>query len=179
MSSAALKFVAIAAVAMFAASRASAAVARLTIEEVRQLAEKTVQRDGLSIEPLMLRTIAEIESDRNPLAMRAEPQIGDASIGMMQTLLGTAKWLYKDMGAVRYGEPTIEKLFNPEVSMYFAGQMLEWLSDYRRIERGEQFIAMSYNGGPGANNNQTRHYWQKYQQRKARLVAHDNENRGA
>lgn len=179
MSNAALKFVAIAAVAMFAATKASASVARLTIADVKRLAQETVSRDGLSIEPLMLRTIAEIESDRNPLAMRAEPHIGDASIGMMQTLIGTAKWLYTDMGARRYGEPTIEKLMNPEISMYFAGQMLEWLSTYRRQARDEQFIAMSYNGGPGANNNQTRNYWRKYQQRKARLVAYDNENRGA
>ena len=147
-----------------AASKAAAQTARLTFEEVERLAEITVERDNLQPRiKTMLQVIVEIESDRNPLAMRVEPHIGDASIGIAQTLLGTATWLYEKMGAVRFGKPTAAKLMNPEISMYFAGQYLQWLANYRREPRSEEFIVRAYNGGPdGINRSATIPYWEKY-----------------
>lgn len=154
----------------WAASQIMAQTARLTIEQVRDLANEAVRRDSLRFDPIILRAMAEIESDRNPMAMRAEPQIGDASIGLMQTLINTAKWLYEDMGARKFGEPTPERLFNPEVSMYFAGQYVNWLSRYRGQNRSEEWIVMSYNGGPNADNPQTRNHLRKYYEAKERLL---------
>eukprot|EP00250_Pteridium_aquilinum_P015870 c22811_g1_i2 orf=433-1734(+) len=44
------------------------------------------------LDPLMICAIAEIESDRQPLAYRFEPKLGEASTGLMQTLQSTAEW---------------------------------------------------------------------------------------
>mgnify|MGYP005850880343 CR=1 FL=1 len=165
---------------VLAFNNASSKTARLSVEQVKQLAEQTVRENGWSrVDPLMLRTMTEIESSRNPQAVRVEKHLNDASIGLMQTLLGTAEWLYADMGATRFGKPTKESLMRPEVSMYFGGAMVNWLSNYRGRPRGEEWVVMSYNGGPGANNGQTNNHWRKYQEAKGRLVAHDTTEKGA
>jgi soluble lytic murein transglycosylase-like protein len=41
----------------------------------------------------MICAIAEIESDRQPLAYRFEPKLKEASTGLMQMLQSTAEWL--------------------------------------------------------------------------------------
>ena len=163
-------FAALVVTIFWAASKVMGETARLTVEQVRTLARNAVNRDGLPVDPIMLQAMTEIESSRNPMAMRAEPQIGDASIGLMQTLMKTSKWLYDDMGARKFGEPTAERLFNPEVSMYFAGQYIKWLANYRGERRSEDWIVMSYNGGPGADNDQTRNHLRKYHEAKNRLL---------
>jgi len=73
--------------AAFAATIKAGETERLTVEEVRELARLTVERDFPRVDPLMVRAIVEIESDRNPRAVRPEPRINDASAGLMQTLL--------------------------------------------------------------------------------------------
>lgn len=111
----------------------------------------------------MLRAIAEIESGRNPLAVRFEPHVGDASIGLMQTLLGTARWLATDMGATAFGVPDAQDLLDARTSMYFGAAYLDWLFDWNGAKHSEEWIVRSYNGGPGNVSTATDNYWRKYQ----------------
>ena len=161
----------LAALAVLAAalSTASAGAGRLSRERVRALAEEVVARDFPRVDPLMLQAMAEIESSRNRLAIRVEPHLGDASIGLMQTLVGTAQWLARDMGARRFGDPSMEDLLRPEVSMYFGAAYVNWLSTWRGRSRDEEWIVMSYNGGPGADNRQTRRHLARYKAAKIEL----------
>lgn len=176
-------FAAVAVGIFIAVTQVMAETARLTVDQVRALARDAVRRDGLRVDPIMLEAMAEIESSRNPMAIRAEPQIGDASIGLMQTLLGTAQWLYEEMGARKFGEPTAKALMDPEVSIYFAGQYVNWLARFRGENRSEEWIVRAYNGGPSWDTKRkgesdarferrlaaTANHWRKYQEAKRRL----------
>jgi len=130
--------------------------------QVRELAKRVISENGWSINPEMLVAMAKIESGFNPLAIRYEALLNDASIGMMQTLLSTARWLATDMGYTKHGIPDMSDLIEPEVSMYFGAAYVNWLSNYSGQARAEQWIVMSYNGGPGADNSQTQNHWNKY-----------------
>jgi soluble lytic murein transglycosylase-like protein len=55
----------------------------------------------------LIKAIIERESDFNPNAYRAEPQIGDASRGLMQLLLGTAQALGFSGAADDLYDPTL------------------------------------------------------------------------
>ncbi len=44
-----------------------------------------------ALDPSIIKGVIKIESSWNPSAYRAEPQINDASYGLMQVLLGTAR----------------------------------------------------------------------------------------
>jgi len=134
--------------------------------QIRDLAGRVVSSHNLNADPDMLTAMAMIESGGNPLALRYEALLNDASIGMMQTLLSTARWLYHDMGYRAYGEPDLQDLLEPEVSMYFGAAYVHWLSTWRGQARNEEWIVMSYNGGPGADNPQTRNHWNKYLEAK-------------
>lgn len=153
--------------------------ARLTIAQVRSLAEKWGRRFGVA--PLMLQAMVEIESAREPAAFRSEAHItapdgsqGDASVGLMQTLWSTAHWLAKDMGYRAKGIPQLSDLLDPDTSMYFGAAYVQWLGRYHQQRFGrpatEQWIVMSYNGGPGADNPQTQNHWRKYQAARQRLI---------
>lgn len=134
----------------------------LSRAKVLALARGVIDHGGFNVDPDMAAAIAEIESSNNPLAIRFEPGIGDASVGLMQTLLGTARWLATDMAFVRFGTPTLADLLDPQVSMYFGAAYLHWLRRYRGTLRDDDWVVMSYNGGPGANNRATREYLAKY-----------------
>lgn len=149
----------------------------LSVARVKALAEDTMRRyfaafEGTPLTPLMLRAIAEIESGRDPLAIRAEPHINDASLGLMQTLFSTAEWLARDMGFTAFGETVlVENLFEPGRSMYYGASYLVWLQSYKGENRSEEFIVRGYNGGPdGVNRTSTEDYWRKYQAAKAELA---------
>ncbi len=76
------------------------------------------------------------ESKFNPRAVRGEPQLGDASMGLMQILLATAKGLGH--------RGTADELFNPAVNIPLGTKYLAQL--YRRA--GDWPAAISaYNGG--------------------------------
>lgn len=139
-------------------------------EEVYALADEIRMRYYAAVDPLMLTAMAKIESGYKPSAIRQEPTIGDASIGLMQTLYGTARWLHDAMGYNAYQLPGPDALFDPATSMYFGGAMVNWLRTYGGTARGEQWIVESYNGGPGNSNSQTRNHWAKYQAAKAELL---------
>ena len=122
-----------------------------------------------NVDPMMLTAMAMIESSGNPLAVRYEPGIGDASIGLMQTLTGTARWLATDMGYTDFGVPSMDDLLDPATSMYFGAAYVNWLRNYGGQRRSDEWVVKSYNGGPGANNSQVENHWAKYQAALAAL----------
>lgn len=91
------------------------------------------------IDPYLIKAIVAAESNFDPRAYRDEPQIGDASRGLMQLLLGTARW----MG---YAGPP-EGLFDPEVNVEFGTRFLKYLRNYFAGDAGK--IISGYNTGPG------------------------------
>ena len=97
------------------------------------------RRHGLESAPDGL-TLATIETESSFVAgaIRKEPQINDASYGLMQILYGTAK----QMGYS--GDP--EGLFDPETNIRYATAYQVWL--YNRYHDWNAVIH-SYNEGPG------------------------------
>lgn len=150
--------------------RTLSAEGALAVDQVRALAEGAVASWGFTVDPAMIVRIAWIESGFNPSAVRYEPGIGDVSSGLMQTLVGTARWLASDMGYTAYGVPTMDELLrSPQASIYFGAAYLDYLSRYRGSARGEEWIVRSYNGGPGHGQASTDNYWRKYLAAKERF----------
>lgn len=116
------------------------------------------------LDPLMICAIAEIESDRQPIAYRFEPKLEEASTGLMQMLQSTAEWLARDMGYTHYTlDWSASMLYRPFVSVYFGAAFLKWISTYEGKPRSEEFIVRSYNGGTKrATSKSTLVYWNKY-----------------
>jgi soluble lytic murein transglycosylase-like protein len=141
----------------------------LSAKKVENLAIKTIQENKFDVDYKMLVSMAKVESNFDKHAFRYEPHIKDSSAGLMQTLLKTAKWLATDMGYSKYGIPTYKDLLKPEVSLYFGGAYVNWLSDYEGIPRNEQWIVESYNGGPDNSNVMTRNHYSKYIKAKDEL----------
>ena len=84
----------------------------------------------------LIRAIISAESSWNAKAFRPEPQIGDASYGLMQILLGTARQLgYKG---------TAEKLFEPSINIRLGARYLK--SRMLLYSTYEEAIA-AYNAG--------------------------------
>jgi soluble lytic murein transglycosylase-like protein len=144
----------------------------LSLTEVQSLASATVQQHFAGrVDPAMLWRIAWVESSFNPTAIRAEIAIGDASLGLMQTLLSTATWLH-EIGYTAYPAPTFAELFRPEVSMYFGAAYIDYLAHRNGLTsgKGEETIVRAYNGGPGgATRDYTAGYWAKYQAARERF----------
>jgi len=149
-------------------NRAVAAGAVLSLSAVQNLAA-AVGRYGFNVSPQMIVRIAWIESSFNPSASRYEDALGDASTGLMQTLLSTARWLARDMGYSAYGVPALSDLMRPEVSVYFGAAYLDYLSRYRNQSRSEEWMIRAYNGGPGFTTNSTNNYWSKYMAAKSEV----------
>jgi soluble lytic murein transglycosylase-like protein len=142
----------------------------LTAATVRAFADSAVSQFGFNVDPRMIVRIASIESSFSPSAIRYEPAIGDASAGLMQTLVSTARWLATDRGYTAYGVPTLDSLLrSPQESIYFGAAYLNYLSRYAGQARTEEWIVRSYNGGPGNTGAATNNYWRKYQDAKREL----------
>lgn len=107
------------------------------MQDLMTLAVLHARYHGLN--PAAVAGIVEQESAWNPQAYRAEPQIGDASYGLMQTLGGTAR----DMGY--RGAP--EGLYVPSVSLHYGCRYYRALVD--RFGTREAALA-AYNAGPGS-----------------------------
>ncbi|GAQ78254.1 hypothetical protein KFL_000100200 [Klebsormidium nitens] len=146
----------------------------LTMAEMQGVAEIIIDRHFRGrVNLVMLCAIAEIESDRRPLAYRFEPALGEASTGLMQVLQSTAEWLARDMGYRAYSVNwASEQLYRPFAAVYFGGAYLNWLSTYKGVPRSEEFIVRGYNGGPnGVNLEKTVRYWSKYLVAKAKVAS--------
>lgn len=152
---------------------------KLSVYDIHAIAQQITAKHNLNASACMVAAMSMVESGDyrdmsagvNTLATRNEPHIGDKSIGVMQTLYGTAKWLADEMGYNAYGSPSVADLYNPEVSVYFGAAYIDWLSHYRGLERSERWIVESYNGGPNASNAQTQNHFAKYSQAKGILDA--------
>lgn len=159
-------------------------------EQVQQTEEQKIIDAYKYFAPLMAREITltmilkmwTIESSRGRFNFRPEKGLAlsqqkwslyagqnvgfdDASLGGLQVLTGTANWLYTDMGYRDAGRPTLTNLNEPRVNTYFAMAYLDYLA--KRAKKSgkavtEKFLVMSYNGGYGADNAQTRNHYSKY-----------------
>lgn len=146
------------------------AIGRQPESDIRALAQKVTREYFPQVDPAMVVRIAWIESNFAPNAFRWEWHLADASVGVMQTLVGTATWLFEQMGATAKGEPTFVSLTDPETSIYFGAAYLNWLRTWRGKPRSEEWIVRAYNGGPGnATSQRTAAYWQKYLAAKERF----------
>jgi len=107
-------------------------------ETLRALADAIASREGVPRE--LVSAVIEVESAWNPNAFRSEPQIGDASYGLMQTLYGTAK----EVGYT--GSP--QGLFDPATSILYG---VKYLKKMLALFGGSWALALAaYNAGPGA-----------------------------
>lgn len=110
---------------------------------------ETAARHG--VDPRLVKAVVAAESSFQPRAYRAEPHIGDASYGLMQTLFRTAK----DMGYA--GSP--EGLYDPGTSLEFGTRYLAY--QLRRYGGRVPYAIAAYNAGTafvapnGAFRNQT------------------------
>ena len=121
----------------------------------------------------LLVSLAWIESSFNPTAVRVEPHLGTASVGLMQTLVTTAQWLH-GFGIFSAERPTFASLTDPRVSMFWGAAYLNWLHGQRPrfapADRQEEFLVRAYNGGPGNwDSAATLNHWRKYLAAKAEL----------
>lgn len=91
------------------------------------------------VDPALVLAVIHMESGGDPDAYRPEPGIHDASFGLMQLLLGTARGL-------GFTGPA-KALFDPPVNVHLGTQDLAGgIHDY-----GTPWLALiDYNGGPGA-----------------------------
>jgi len=123
---------------------------------------KSMRIKGVS--PVMVASIAMVESSGDPKAYRYEPHLGEASAGLTQVLFSTAKWLAVDLGFSEYGIPKTEKdLEQPELAIYICASYLTWLRTYKGERRSDEFVVRGYNGGPnGITLMATARYWEKY-----------------
>lgn len=136
----------------------------LSADQVCAFMQSVLNLSEIDADADMVLRVAFIESSFNPSAVRAEPQINDASTGLMQTLVSTAQWLHDDMGFKSFGRPTLTSLKGAQESLYYGAAYLTYLKTWRGQARGEEFIVRGYNGGPGgASSSATLPYWRKYQ----------------
>jgi len=63
------------------------------------------------VNPFLIKAVMKRESNFNPMAHRAEPHINDASWGLMQVLLKTARWMLKDTSL------TSQQLLKPDTNI--------------------------------------------------------------
>jgi soluble lytic murein transglycosylase-like protein len=102
------------------------------------------QQFGGWFDPALVMGVMQAESSFNPRAYRAEPQINDASYGLMQVLYSTAK----DRGFS--GAP--EGLYDPATNIALGMAQLKWSFDYLSTYIGTpteiQWLS-SYNAGVG------------------------------
>jgi len=137
----------------------------LTQTEMKAVAEIIVSRHFDSrIDLDMICAIAELESDRQPLAIRSDRKTKKTTIGIMQLTVETAEWLFNELGYRSYevlGNP--ELLYRPFVSVYLGAAHIKWLSNFEQKERSEEFIIRAYKGGPKkATHKSTLPYWKRY-----------------
>ncbi len=132
---------------------------KLTIEETFKLAQYyAFDVFGGQLEPSIITAMAIQESQLKPWATRNESR-GRKSVGLMQTLIGTAQDMY-NRGYTAVGQPSEQSLMKPHVSMYFGMAYMDWLQrtyparhDYDGPHNNYwEWYVRAYNGGPGWKN---------------------------
>lgn len=111
---------------------------------------------------------AYVESRYRPYVERYESKLNDSSVGLMQTLTGTALDLY-NKGYRAFGYPSRQALHNPAVSMYFGAAYFDWLRKTYPNKSIEWYVR-AYNGGAGgATKSYTAAYWAKWRAKRNML----------
>ncbi|KAK7324228.1 hypothetical protein VNO77_27757 [Canavalia gladiata] len=137
----------------------------LTQTEMRAVADIVVSRHFPSeIDPGMICAIAELESDRQLLAMHSGHKSKEPSVGLMQLQPKTAEWLMSELGYRSYAaERNKESLLKPFINVYFGAAYVKWLSNFDNKKRSEEFIVRAYKGGTKkATHKSTFGYWKCY-----------------
>ncbi|KAI3456664.1 hypothetical protein Pfo_013327 [Paulownia fortunei] len=137
----------------------------LTQTEMRAVAGIIVRRHFVSqIDSDMLCAIAELESDRQPLATSYNKKSEEVKMGCMQISPRTAEWLTRELGYKTYQVDEDSKLlYKPFLNVYLAAAYLKWLSNFDHKERSEEFMVRAYKGGTKkATHKSTLPYWKKY-----------------
>ncbi|KAF3448768.1 hypothetical protein FNV43_RR09481 [Rhamnella rubrinervis] len=137
----------------------------LTQTEMKAVVDIMLRRHFCSeIDPEMVCAIAELESDRQPLATRYNRKTKETTVGIMQLLPKTAEWLVRELHYQSYEvDKNPDLLFRPFVNVYFGAAYLKWLSNFEQKERNEEFVIRAYKGGAKkATHKSTLPYWQRY-----------------
>ncbi|MFA7638003.1 MAG: transglycosylase SLT domain-containing protein [Parvibaculum sp.] len=141
----------------------------LSLADARSLAKSIVNKHFSGrVDPAMVVAMIEIESGFRRTAYRYERHLDDASYGLMQVLYKTAKWLHDDLKYRGYSLPAGEAMYDAATGIYFGCAYIDWLRKHPRATGSEEWVVMSYNGGPGADNSMTRNHLAKYNAAKAR-----------
>jgi soluble lytic murein transglycosylase-like protein len=98
--------------------------------------------DAYGVEPALILAHIKQESAFNPKAYREEPTINDASTGLMQLLLGTAKTLDSNT--------TEEKLYDPEYNVDLGTRLIA--KNLARYNGNLQDAIAAYNAGSARKN---------------------------
>lgn len=109
-------------------------------EPTKQI-ESLIQKisSEVKIDPDLVRAIIKRESDFRPYVSRKEPKIGDESIGLMQVLVKTARWILRDNELKR------EDLFDPKINILAGAKYLKYQLDRYRGDIKKAIAA--YNAG--------------------------------
>ncbi|XP_039027934.1 uncharacterized protein LOC120161792 [Hibiscus syriacus] len=137
----------------------------LTQTEMRAVAEIVTSRHfDTHIEPEMISAIAELESNRQPLAMQYDKKAKVTTVGIMQICPTTAEWLVRECHISLYKvEEDLDILYRPFVNVYLGATYLKWLSNFENKVRTEEFIIRAYKGGTKkATHKSTLPYWKRY-----------------
>ncbi|XWS27609.1 hypothetical protein CRYUN_Cryun26dG0131400 [Craigia yunnanensis] len=137
----------------------------LTQTEMKAVAEiVTCRHFDSQIDPEMICAIAELESDRQPLAMRYDKKTKLTTIGIMQIAPKTAEWMVRERDYSLFPvEEDPDILYRPFVSVYFGAAYLKWLSNFDDKVRTEEFMVRAYRGGTKkASHKSTLPYWKRY-----------------
>ncbi|KAH7557855.1 hypothetical protein ACOSP7_027766 [Xanthoceras sorbifolium] len=137
----------------------------LTRTEMKAVVNIVVRRHFDShIDQGMINAIAELESDRQILAMQYDKKTKETFLGLMQISPKTALWLVSELGYLSHGvETDPEVLFRPFTSIYFGAAYVKWLSNFQESERSEEFIVRAYKAGTKkATHKSTLPYWKRY-----------------
>ena len=87
--------------------------------EVQQIIANAAAK--YNVEKALIKAVMRRESAFKPNAVREEPQIGDASIGLMQVLVKTAQWQMNDSNINR------QMLFDPAFNVEVGTKYLRYL----------------------------------------------------
>lgn len=91
------------------------------------------------IDPNQIRAHIQVESGWNILAKRYEPALNDASIGLMQLLLNTARWITGNQAL------TEQDLYKPEINIDAGAHYLSYL--YGKFNGNAKDVISAYNAG--------------------------------
>ncbi len=97
------------------------------------------------VEPAIIKAIIKVESNWDTYAVRPEPQIKDASYGLMQVLLGTARTV---TGQLITGSMLMEPAINIDVGTRYLKDHLTKYADLKQA-------ISAYNAGHPITGNQT------------------------